>query len=320
MSGHFTRRDFVKGSLSALMLPSLVNQSALAATVRQRPDWDTFKVSSSYPSYLNAIRKMRANTNSADKNSWRFWTNVHVYHCPHSAPYFLAWHRGYLNYFEATLRANSGNSALVLPYWDYYKNPVIPAEFTDPNPNNPLYVSRVNNDVRGALTLAPFSGSLTSFPRNTANAFEPSLEDFPHNPVHDIIGGVMTTMQSSMDPIFWLHHANIDRLWNAWLAAGGGRAMPPRTSSYWSGIFTYATSTPMSLPRVNTYSSQTDLGYVYQNETMPSSLPASVAAESTQMKSARATASASRQFPVDRHARNGGRQIIAGRSGEAALE
>jgi tyrosinase len=290
MSGHFTRREFVKGSLSALMLPSLANHSALAATtVRQRPDWDTFKVSSSYPSYVNAIRKMRANTNAADKNSWKFWTNVHVYHCPHGAPYFLAWHRGYLNFFEATLRANSGNSALVLPYWDYYKNPVIPAEFTDPSNNNPLYVARVNTNVTGALTLAPFSTSLTSFPRDTANAFEPSLEDLPHNPVHDIIGGVMTTMQSPIDPIFWLHHANIDRLWNAWVAAGAGRAMPSRTSTYWSGTFTYATSTPVSLPKVNTYSSRTDLGYFYQNEILPSQLPSSAATESSQLKSARVT-------------------------------
>jgi tyrosinase len=286
MSGHFTRRDFVKGSISALMLPSLANHSASAATLRQRPDWDTFRASSSYPSYLNGIRKMRANTNAADRNSWRFWTNVHVYHCPHTAPYFLAWHRGYLNYFEETLRANSGNGALVLPYWDYYKNPVIPGDFTDPASSNPLYISRVNNNVSGALTMAPFSGSLTSLPRNTANAFESSLEDFPHNPVHDIIGGVMTTMESSLDPIFWLHHANIDRLWNAWVAAGGGRAMPTRTSSYWSGTFTYATSTPLSLARVKTYSTQTDLGYFYQNETLPSKLPFSTAAES-QMMSAR---------------------------------
>jgi hypothetical protein len=37
---------------------------------------------------------------------------------------------------------------------------------------------------------------------------------------------------AALEPIFWLHHANIDRLWNAWIALGGGRANP--TDSSWS--------------------------------------------------------------------------------------
>ena len=33
-------------------------------------------------------------------------------------------------------------------------------------------------------------------------------------------------LTAAQDPIFWLHHANIDRLWNHWLQQGGGRADP----------------------------------------------------------------------------------------------
>ena len=36
-----------------------------------------------------------------------------------------------------------------------------------------------------------------------------------------------------VDPIFWLHHCNIDRLWNRWLAGGGGRANPPSSDTVW---------------------------------------------------------------------------------------
>jgi len=36
---------------------------------------------------------------------------------------------------------------------------------------------------------------------------------------------------AAQDPIFWLHHANIDRLWNHWLQQGQGRADP--TDSAW---------------------------------------------------------------------------------------
>ena len=36
---------------------------------------------------------------------------------------------------------------------------------------------------------------------------------------------------AAQDPIFWLHHANIDRLWNQWIEQGGGRADP--TDAAW---------------------------------------------------------------------------------------
>jgi hypothetical protein len=31
---------------------------------------------------------------------------------------------------------------------------------------------------------------------------------------------------AARDPIFWLHHANSDRLWKRWLDQGGGRSDP----------------------------------------------------------------------------------------------
>jgi hypothetical protein len=34
---------------------------------------------------------------------------------------------------------------------------------------------------------------------------------------------------AARDPIFWMHHANIDRLWNHWLTLGGGRKDPSST-------------------------------------------------------------------------------------------
>ncbi|MGN7917874.1 tyrosinase family protein [Lysobacter sp. 22409] len=52
------------------------------------------------------------------------------------------------------------------------------------------------------------------------------LEGFPHNKVHNYIGGVgpidpgpygnMTNFLSPVDPIFYLHHSNMDRLWYLW--------------------------------------------------------------------------------------------------------
>jgi tyrosinase len=107
--------------------------------------------------------------------------------------------------------------------------------------------------------------------RGTNNAFEPSFEGMPHNPVHNIIGSVMADMSSPTDPIFWLHHANIDRLWSAWQQGGGGRTTPPSNNSYWNGNFTYASR--LTMQRSWTIDTRSTLKYSYQRETMPTSLP-----------------------------------------------
>lgn len=58
------------------------------------------------------------------------------------------------------------------------------------------------------------------------------LESSPHNNVHDMVGGnnglpdtspdyheglMADPRTAGLDPVFWLHHANIDRLWQVWL-------------------------------------------------------------------------------------------------------
>jgi tyrosinase len=47
------------------------------------------------------------------------------------------------------------------------------------------------------------------------------LEISPHGGVHVGVGGWMSDFNTAArDPVFWLHHSNIDRLWEAWLALG----------------------------------------------------------------------------------------------------
>jgi len=40
-----------------------------------------------------------------------------------------------------------------------------------------------------------------------------NFEGAPHASVHNYIGGHMGSMVSTNDPLFYLHHSNIDRLW-----------------------------------------------------------------------------------------------------------
>lgn len=265
-----SRRHFLQSSLTAALVP-LMPRVAFSATLRVRQEWTTFCTTPMFQVYLAAISKMKANTNAADPNSWNYWVNVHKDFCPHRVAYFLAWHRGLLFRFEAQLRKVSGNSSLTIPYWDYYTNPVMPIEFTDTT--SPLYIAnRHNTDVTNALSLAPFGPTVTNFQRGLTNAFETALETLPHNPVHNLIGGAMGVVTiSPKDPIFWVHHGNIDRLWAAWTNAGGGRTMPPRTDAYWKGSFNYGAGVPTM---ARTWAiSEPALGYQYENETMPTSLP-----------------------------------------------
>lgn len=71
------------------------------------------------------------------------------------------------------------------------------------------------------------------------NSFNPmgDLERSPHGGVHTAVGGPQTPAlptgglmshpnTAGLDPIFYLHHANIDRLWDVWLRRGEGRQNP----------------------------------------------------------------------------------------------
>ena len=221
----------MKGILGAAAVQGFPNIAFANTGTRIRVEWQQFKASSQYQSFLNAIAAMRQNTNPNDRNSLHFWVRVHQTYCPHDVPYFISWHRGYLYYFEQQLRIASGDPTLNLPYWDYYSYATLPSEFTNPAPGNPLYLQRAGANVYNALTLSPFAPEVYNFQRGTQNSFEARLESAPHNPIHNLIGGIMATMQSPFDPIFYLHHANIDRLTHAW-AMPDGKGIPDTANPY----------------------------------------------------------------------------------------
>lgn len=266
-----SRRRFLQSSASLALLP-LLPKVATSQTIRVRQSWEVFCAGPSYVSLCNAISAMRANKDSTDPNSWTYWSNTHQQFCPHGKAYFLAWHRGFLYRFEGRLRQISGDPNLVLPYWNYYDYPSIPQEFLVAG--SPLYRGdRTGTDVSSGLSLDAFADTIIYFQRGKPNAFESTIEPLPHNNVHNLIGGAMSSILTSpRDPLFWVHHANIDRLWVAWLAAGNGRRQPAASNTYWSGTFNYGAGVK-GVAATWTTSTTTYLGYQYDNQTMPSSLP-----------------------------------------------
>lgn len=270
----FTRRSFLQSSLTFALVPLLSRPSWSTTTpVAIRPSWQTFSSGPLLSVYMQTVATMRANSNYNDPNSWSYWANVHKNNCPHGKPYFMAWHRGFLSRFESRLRMVSGNSQLVLPYWDYYTDATLPPEYLDDT--SPLWRrGRTSDNVAGALSWDAFADTIVNFPRGFADAFEPTLETAPHNPVHNLIGGAMANVTvSPFDPIFWVHHANIDRLWSAWVQAGNGRTMPSTSDPYWTGSFNYGPAI-RSMPRAWTYSTtSTYLDYQYDDLSMPQAPP-----------------------------------------------
>jgi hypothetical protein len=112
-----------------------------------------------------------------------------------------------------------------------------------------------------------------------------SLEGTPHNAIHVVLvnappvgacrAGLMIDPNcAALDPIFWLHHANIDRLWNVWLAEGGGRENPPdggwRDQSF---DFYDENGDKVSMTVTDVLDSAAQLGYVYDDETPPDMPP-----------------------------------------------
>jgi tyrosinase len=77
------------------------------------------------------------------------------------------------------------------------------------------------DDVRGAIIVTPYDRSpwdVTAQP-----SFRNRLEGFYgsgriHNRVHLWVGETMLGCSSPNDPVFWLHHCNIDRIWARWQA------------------------------------------------------------------------------------------------------
>jgi tyrosinase len=88
-----------------------------------------------------------------------------------------------------------------------------------------VYSGLLPTDFNNPVGYLSFTSSKTTS-HNAAPGTFSTLEGMPHNLVHNCIGGVgpldpgpygnMTNFLSPVDPIFFLHHANMDRLWDVW--------------------------------------------------------------------------------------------------------
>ena len=138
----------------------------------------------------------------------------------HGGANFLSWHREYLAKLEARLIAI--NPLVTLPYWDWVTDrTAIPAALTDSHDISDWGITRGASFNGNSLASAAQLNTLLA--GNNFNTFQNTLEASPfHNRLHGLVGGTMVTSASPADPVFWLHHAFIDKIWADWQALHPG--------------------------------------------------------------------------------------------------
>jgi tyrosinase len=168
---------------------------------------------------------------------------------PHGTSLFYPWHRILLRQFELELQKM--DPTVTIPYWDWdtSKSPfsadflggdgdaqqgqrVITGAFAfsggkfsvrvwDDFPGDPHYpwLRREMGDSANAYlpTHPKVVDGLNKAPYWPGpSCFERVSEGSLHNPVHNWVGGNMADATSPNDPVFFLHHANLDYLWEQW--------------------------------------------------------------------------------------------------------
>ena len=195
-----------------------------------------------------ALRKL-ATEQPDDPRGWLRGSYVHCWYCGggndgqageeiHGSWLFFPWHRAYLHFYERILCKLIKDDTFALPYWDWDSEgrQTFPAIYGDPgDPSNPLFdmlrSAKAGASISSRAVSAAIMNRTMNAPNNnrfmgTQSGDSGAMENAPHGPVHIWTGdtslqsassdmGVLAT--AAQDPVFFAHHANIDRLWSVWL-------------------------------------------------------------------------------------------------------
>jgi polyphenol oxidase len=258
-----------------------------------------------------ALRRLYENRPN-DPRNWYYQGVVHCWYCSgaldsiwgpeiHGGWFFLPWHRCYLYYHEQILADLINDPTFTLPYWDWDtpgRNRFPPPYLDPPDQTNPLFdvfravdASTLIPDfltgpdtmmrVMGQSTFALFGGAGEGVSGQSGR-----IEGAPHGGVHlwttnpttlvppQVNMGVLGT--AAFDPVFFAHHANIDRLWQVWLDTA---ATPPHANpsedAWGQQTFVFYDGRRLwsQIAVEQVVDSQASLRYRYQPPTLPPAPP-----------------------------------------------
>ncbi|KAJ9051829.1 hypothetical protein DSO57_1001076 [Entomophthora muscae] len=193
--------------------------------------------------YFSAVKQL----NSGPKPTrWDSYALLHrtMFSQIHGTPLFLAWHRMMLYFVEKDLQKI--DPSVTIPYWDWSESAQTPTQdpalskrmfgtsghgsgscVTDGKFNNftVFYWSDGHQSQhclirRPDIFQRPFTTS-QAIDRNYLDLndiaeFGEAIEGVPHGSAHNNIGGEFSTVASAGDPLFYSHHAFVDKLWFDW--------------------------------------------------------------------------------------------------------
>ena len=155
--------------------------------------------------------------------------------------YFLPWHRLMLSEFEGVIREVLHDEDFTLPYWNPVTgNPadlVVPAIFRQPGTTlyNGTRWPWVNGGEpidtlwKGWLSLDCLNEKFYIDSPTGSFGFNPRLDQNPHFFTHIALGGDMADFATvGGDPMFYLHHCNLDRIWESWNRLGNKNPTDPK--------------------------------------------------------------------------------------------
>lgn len=184
--------------------------------------------------------------------------------CEHNTPQFFTWHRIYLYFFERVLRDASEDPNFALPYWDYTgaasagNEPWrVPAPFTVPQLEvgddrlpNPLFEPRRTPGFGTFVQLDPAATDIdTVLSVGEFETFQTSIDGGVHAYVHCATGNGCLAPRMGIvpfaagDPIFWHHHANVDRIFSCWLEQHGTSGLPQPGSDWMNTTYAFVDET-----------------------------------------------------------------------------
>src|SRR5580704_12933069 len=182
--------------------------------------------------------------------------------------------------FEGVIREVLHDEDFTLPYWNPVTgNPddlVLPAVFRDPG--STLYNGtrwpwvnggeRIDTLWRDWLSLDCLNEKLYIDSPSGSLGFNPRMDQNPHFFTHIALGGDMADFATvGADPIFYLHHCNLDRIWESWNRLGNKN---PTDSKYLTRKFTFAdrNGKRVDMP-VSAGNRTSQLGYEYDSYAKP---------------------------------------------------
>ncbi len=203
-------------------------------------------------------------------------------HAGQNANNFLPWHRMYVLFFEAIVRQVSGRPDFALPYWNYTSDDpalrgVVPLEFRLPddpvfaplyrpdrkllaNSGAPIHEEQPGDAMDISVPMAKTAYSSSGGVQGFCRAIDSGI----HGSIHTLVGtrdNMGRVPYAARDPLFWVHHANIDRLWASWNLNGG---VNPVNARWARKAFVFADGLGQRVSsRLRDYFDIAALGYTY---------------------------------------------------------